>query len=284
VWLTWYTGKNWTKLNDRIPGNPGYWVSRVASSAVNPGAAYVSYTGYRNDDFRPFVYKTTNYGQTWTSIAGNLPQEPVNVIREDPRNPELLFVGTDFAVYVSIDGGRTWTKMKFNMPTQPVHDLQIHPRENDLIVATHGRGIFIMDIAPLRELTPQVMSKEAHLFGIESKVRWVNNRNFHSSSTNFNGQSEPNGIVVNYYLPDKNEPGIQKVVWDMTVRRKRTAEEKKAIEERRRRFAGSGFRGRENPDYEFTPAAWGEYRFVLEAGTKTIEGFASILRDYWYEK
>jgi photosystem II stability/assembly factor-like uncharacterized protein len=305
VWVTRDSGKNWTKLNDRISGNPGYWVSRVSSSAVNPGAAYVSYTGYRHDDFRPFVYKTTDYGQTWTSIAGNLPEEPVNVIREDPKNPDLLFVGTDLAVYVSIDGGRTWNKLKANMPTQPVHDLQIHPRENDLIVATHGRGIFIVDIAPLRELTTQVMAKDGHLFAIESKVRWVNNRSSHSSSTNFNGQSEPNGIVLYYFLKDKimgdvkvsiyngnklinelaarNEPGIQKVVWDMTVRRKRTEEEKKAIEERQRRFADSGFRGREDPDYEFTPAPWGEYRFVLQAGTQTFEGFASILRDDWYE-
>jgi hypothetical protein len=196
--------------------------------------------------------------------------------------------------------------MKSNMPTQPVHDLQIHPRENDLIVATHGRGIFIADISPLRELTPLVLAKDVHLFAIESKVRWVNNRNSHSSSTNFDGESEPNGIVINYYLKNKvkgevkvsiysgsklinelgarNEPGIQKVVWDMTVRRKRTEEEKKAIEERQRRFSGFGFRGRENPDYEFTPASWGEYRFVLQAGTQTLEGFASVLRDYWYEK
>jgi photosystem II stability/assembly factor-like uncharacterized protein len=306
VWVTRDSGKNWTKLNDRIPGNPGYWVSRVAASAVNPGAAYVSYSGYRHDDFRPFVYKTTDYGQTWASIGGNLPQEPVNVIREDPKNPDLLFAGTESAVYVSIDGGRTWTKMKSNMPTQPVHDLKIHPRENDLIVATHGRSIFITDIAPLRELTPQVMAKDVHLFAIESKVRWVNNRNSHSSSSNFNGQSEPNGIVVNYYLRDKvkgdvklsiyqgnklineivagNEPGLQKVVWDMTVRRKRTEEEKKAIEERQRRFAESGFRRRENPDYEFTPATWGEYRFVLQAGPQTLNGFASILKDDWYDK
>jgi photosystem II stability/assembly factor-like uncharacterized protein len=306
VWVTRDSGKNWAKLNERIPGNPGYWVSRVAASAVNPGAAYVSYTGYRNDDFRPFVYKTADYGQTWTSIAGNLPAEPVNVIREDSKNSNLLFAGTDFAVYVSLDGGVNWNRLKANMPTQPVHDLQIQPRENDLIVATHGRGIFIADISPLRELTPPVLAKDVHLFAIESKVRWVNNSNPHSSSTNFEGQSEPNGIVINYYLKTKtkgeiklsvysgaklinelvaaNEPGIQKVVWDMTVRRKRTEEEKKAVEERLRRFAEFGYRGRENPDYDFTPAPWGEYRFVLQAGTQTLEEFASILRDFWYEK
>jgi len=306
VWVTRDSGKNWTNLNERIPGNPGYWVSRVAASSVNPGAAYVSYTGFRNDDFRPFAYKTTDCGQTWMSIAGNLPAEPVNVIREDPKNSNLVFVGTDFAVYVSVDGGLTWNWMKSNMPTQPVHDLQIHPRENDLIVATHGRGIFIADISPLRELTLPVLAKDVHLFAIESKVRWVKNRDPHSSSANFNGPSEPNGIVVNYYLKGRvegeikvsvysgsklinelkavNEPGVQRVVWDMTVRRKRTEEEKKAVEERLRRFSSFGFRGRENPDYEFTPASSGDYRFVLQAGPQTLEGYASILRDFWYEK
>jgi hypothetical protein len=230
----------------------------------------------------------------------------VNVVREDPKNPNLLFGGTEFAVYVSIDGGLTWTKLKSNMPTQPVHDLQIHPRENDLIVATHGRGIFIADISPLRELTPQVLAKDVHLFAVESKVRWVKARSAHSSSANFDGPSEPNGIIVYYHLKNKveggvklsvysgsklineleagGEPGLQKVVWNMTVRRKRTEEEKKAVEERLRRFSGMGFRSREDPDYEFTPAPWGEYRFVLQADGQTLDASASILRDHWYEK
>ena len=166
-------GKTWTKVNDKIAGNPGYWVSRVAASNFDPGTAYVTYTGLRNDDFRPFIYKTTDYGQTWTSIAGNLPAEPINVVREDVKNPNLLFAGTDLAVYVSLDGGKAWTRMKANMPTQPVHDLKIHPRENDLIVATHGRGIFIADISALEEMTAEVLAKDAHLFAVEPKVRWA---------------------------------------------------------------------------------------------------------------
>ena len=113
-------GKTWTKLNDKITGNPGYWVSRVVASSHAPGTAYVTYTGLRNDDFRAFVYKTTDYGQTWTSIAGNLPAKSVNVIREDPYNPNLLFVGMDFGLFVTIDGGKTWQEMKNGLPTQPV--------------------------------------------------------------------------------------------------------------------------------------------------------------------
>lgn len=306
VWLTKDGGKNWSKLNEHIIGNPGYWVSRTVASKHDPGTAYVSYTGYRQDDFRPFLYKTADYGLTWTSIAGNLPNEPVNVIREDHKNPNLLFVGTEFAVYVSIDGGKSWTEMKTNMPTQPVHDLQIHPRENDLIVATHGRGIFITDIAPLQELLPQVLAKDVHLFTSESKVRWVNNKTNHSSSTNFAGESEPNGIAVNYYLKaevkgdikviiykgskiineisGKNEPGIQKVVWDMTERRKRTEEEKKAALERMRRFEGFEFGPQRDPNYEYTPVPPGEYRIVLQAEGLELSGLTSILEDQWYDK
>lgn len=306
AWLTRDSGKNWSKLNDRISGNPGYWVSRVIASKHDPGTAYLSYTGYRQDDFRPFLYKTTDFGETWTSIAGNLPNEPINVIREDHKNPNLLFVGTEFAVYFSIDSGKSWTKMKTNMPTQPVHDLQIHPRENDLIVATHGRGIFITDITPLQEVSSQVLAKDAHLFAIEPKVRWVNSKSNHSSSTNFAGESEPNGIVVNYYLKTKvkgdikiivykgtkviseisgkNEPGIQKIVWDMTSRRKRTEEEKKAAQERMRRFEEFGFGPQRDPNYEYTPAPSGEYRIVLQAGGLELSGLTSIFEDQWYDK
>ena len=299
-------GKNWTKLNERITGNPGYWVSRVFTSNHNAGTAYVSYTGYRRDDFRPFVYKTTDYGETWTSIAANLPDEPINVIKEDHKNPNLLFVGTEFAVYVSIDCGKSWTRMKTNMPTQPVHDLVIHSRENDLVVATHGRGIFITDISPLQELTPETLAEDVHLFNIESKVRWIQSKNMNSSSSNFDGESEPNGLVIYYYLINKvkdnvkvsvykgdmvineiegsKEAGINKVVWDMTKRRERTEEEKKRMREQRRRFAAFGYQGRFDINYEYIPAPLGEYKIVFSIGDQMFTKRASILKDHWYDK
>lgn len=299
-------GKNWTKLNERITGNPGYWVSRVVASHHDPGTAYVSYTGYRRDDFRPFVYKTTDYGETWTSIASNLSDEPINVIREDHRNPNLLFVGTEFAVHVSIDGGKNWTKMKTNMPTQPVHDLVIHPRDRDLVVATHGRGIFIADISPLQGLKAEVLAEDVHLFYIESKVKWINPRTMNSSSSNFSGESEPMALVVYYYLKNKvegdvkvsvyrgnmlineiegkNEPGINKVLWDMTKRRKRTEEEKKQMQTRMRRFRSMGFRRRMDPNFEYSPAPLGEYRIVLTVGGRQFAKHASILKDHWFDK
>ena len=105
----------------------------------------------------------------------------------------------DFGLYVSIDGGKTWQEMKNGLPTQPVHDLKIHPREHDLIVATHGRGIFITDISALEEISDKTLAQDFHLFDVESKVKWIVRRANVSATTNFNGESEPNGVMINYY-------------------------------------------------------------------------------------
>jgi photosystem II stability/assembly factor-like uncharacterized protein len=307
VWVTRDNGAGWTKLNDKITGNPGTWVSRVAASPLDPGTAYVTYTGLRNDDFRPFIYKTTDYGQSWTSVVGDLAEGPVNVVREDVKNPNLLFAGTDFGVYVSIDGGSHWETMKNNMPTQPVHDLKIQPRENDLIVATHGRGLFILDVSPLQDLSPELLASDAHLFPIKSKVRWEGFDTSNSSSSNFNGQSEPPGIVINYFLKAKpkgdvkvqvfhgnlmineingsSRPGLNTVIWPMTGRKERTPEEKKALQERLQRFREMGYTGRmggADINYATFPVGEGDYRFVLVVGGKSFTGYASILKDYWY--
>jgi photosystem II stability/assembly factor-like uncharacterized protein len=301
VWVTRDNGKAWMELNEKITGNPGYWVSRVAASNYDPGTAYVSYTGFRNDDFRPFIYRTTDYGQTWTSIAGDLAEGPVNVVREDVKNPSLLFAGTDLGVYVTIDGGMHWTKMKNNMPTQPVHDLKIQPRENDLIVATHGRGMFIADISPIQELSGEVLAKDIHLFAIKPKVRWTGFDRSNSSSSNFAGQSEPSGIVINYYLKSKpkgevniqifkgrmllNEvkgpadPGLNSAFWNMTGRRERTADEKKAMQEQLRRRQERGSGGGMDINYANFPVPEGEYSVVLTVDGKSLSGTASILRD-----
>lgn len=305
VWVTRDNGKAWTNLNDRIAGSPGYWVSRVTASNFDPGTAYVTYTGYRNDDFRPFVYKTTDYGQTWTSLAGGLAEGPVNVIREGVRNPELLFVGTEFGVHVSIDGGKGWFKMKSNMPTQPVHDLKVHPRENDIIVATHGRGAFIADISPLQELTAAVLAKDAHFFNIEPKVRWIGSDRRNSGSSNFAGQSEPVGLVVNYYLKAKpkgdvkiqvfrgslllnelrgtTEPGLNTAVWNMTGRRERTEDEKKAAQEQARRRREMGYGGAAgDTTWASFPVPEGEYRFVLLVDGKSLTAHGTVLQDPRY--
>lgn len=291
-------GRTWTAVHDNIPGHPGYWVSRVEASSHYLGTAYVSVTGYRHDDFRPFLYKTTDFGATFTSIAANLPNEPINVIREHPANPNLLFVGTEFAVYVSVDGGRSWTRMKNNMPTQPVHDLKIHPRENDIIVATHGRGIYIADISALVEVTPEVMARDAYFFQPESKVRWVAADLRHSPSKNYAGESEPQAIVFYYQLKSTApspvtftvyqgqtpiatvqgpaEAGIHKVQWAMDRR----------LEGAQVPAGGppaGGQAGRGPGQVRGQPAPPGEYRVVMTVGNRVVqERRVSILKDEWW--
>jgi len=295
VWVTRDNGKAWTKLNDKIAGNPGYWVSRVAASPSDPAVAYVAYTGFRNDDFRPYLYKTTDYGATWTSLAAGLAEGPVNVVREDPKNPSLLFAGTDFGVYVSLDGGKAWLKLKGDMPTQPVHDLKIQPRDSDLILATHGRGAYVVDVKPLEELTPGILAEDFHLFGVEPKARWVGQNMRESGSSNFSGESEPPGLAICYLLRAKPKEGakiqvfagslllqeitatanvgLNSVQWDMTGRRPRSPEEANAAQEAPRR----AIRGQGNSaTFAVQP---GDYRIVLTVDGKSQTVMGTVLKD-----
>ncbi|MFC1791661.1 WD40/YVTN/BNR-like repeat-containing protein [Gemmatimonadota bacterium] len=286
-------GANWTLVNDNVPNNPEYWVSRVEASHHDLGTAYISYTGMRRDDFGAYVYKTTDFGESWTDISNNLPEEPVNVIREHHQNPNLLFLGTDFAVYVSVDGGGSWTRMKNNMPTNPVYDLKIHPRENDLIVATHGRGIYIADISALAEVTLETLGQDAFFFQPESKVRWERTETGTFASTNFAGESEPAAIPFYYYLQrgvngpvtftvyqgnvviatveGSGDAGIQEVSWGMNKVPEATPAQ---AQQRAGQFGGGRARGQ--------PAPIGEYTVVMSVNGQEMSRTVSILKDDWW--
>ena len=317
VWITLNNGESWTKLNDRIPEFPEYWVSRITASNHYAGTAYISLRGRDKDDYRPFVYKTTDFGETWVSIAGNLPNESVNVIKEDHNNPNLIFVGNDKAVYVSIDGGMNWTILQNNMPTQPVHDLVIHPRENDLVVGTYGRGFFITDISPLQELTQEVLENEAHFFEIEPKVQWIIPRETVVSSQNFWGENQPYGVMVNYYLKENIDnpvsikvykgqhlvremigttaAGLNSVEWRMDTRRDRTEEEKESWKNGYEwnmiqpftKYQQIFYHGTEfdlnSPDHISTQVLPGEFTVMLSVNGHEFEQKAVILKDHWYE-
>ncbi len=140
-------GATWKNIRRGLPDK---WVSRIEVSRHHDGIVYVTLSGYREDDFSAYVYRSADYGETWTSIAGNLPAESVNVIREDPWHPNILYLGTDLGVYVSIDTGTTWHSLCNHLPTTPAHDLFVHPRENDLILGTHGRSVFVLDTEPIQ--------------------------------------------------------------------------------------------------------------------------------------
>ena len=147
VQVTHNDGKNWTLIKSGLPAK---WVSRVIASLHEEGTVYVSFTGYREDDFEVYLYMSSDFGKTWTSIAGNLPAESINVIREDPHDKNILYVGTELSVYVSLDRGQRWFSLSNHLPTTPVHDLVIHPRENEMVIGTHGRSCFVLDVKPIQ--------------------------------------------------------------------------------------------------------------------------------------
>ncbi len=143
LWVTKDAGKAWQEITAGLA--PGKWMSRVVASAYTLGTVYLTQNGKRDDDFTPYVWKSTDFGKTWTSLAKGVPVGPVNVIREDPINENILYVGTDMGAYVTTDGGKAWMVLGGNLPTAYVHDLIIHPRDNVIVIAAHGRGMWALD-------------------------------------------------------------------------------------------------------------------------------------------
>jgi hypothetical protein len=159
-------GYNWTRISDKLPQD--LWVSQVYPSAFEEGTVYASLNGYRNDDFSAYVYRSTDYGQTWTRIGKNLPLEPVNVIKEDPKNKGLIYIGTDHGLYASLDRGESFMRLGSNLPAVAVHDLVVQTREQELVVATHGRSLYIASVKELQQLNAEMLEKSSHLFELPS--------------------------------------------------------------------------------------------------------------------
>lgn len=169
-------GLNWVRISDGLPETLKYhWVSRVQASQHAVERVYLALNGYRFDDFGAYLFVSEDYGATWTAIGKDLPAEPINVVREDPENPNLLYVGTDHGLYVSLDRGATFMAMNNGLPAVAVHDLVIHPRDKDLVVGTHGRSIYIADVSHLQALTKEVMAQPLHAFEVREvrhSERW----------------------------------------------------------------------------------------------------------------
>jgi len=200
-------GKTWKNAIDKLRGVPEYtYVSRVVASHFAEGTAFATLDGHRNNDFKPYVFLSTDYGESWKNISSNIPVgSTVNVIREHHGNPDLLFVGTERGAYFSLDRGNIWTQIKGNFPRVPVDDIAIHPRENDLILGTHGRSIWILDdITMLEQLTPNVQDSAMHLFEIKeaTQLRLF----YHKGNTGhkiFIAPNPPYGAIFSYYLKQK---------------------------------------------------------------------------------
>jgi photosystem II stability/assembly factor-like uncharacterized protein len=170
--LTTNQGMTWTNLTKNIIGLPsGNWCSHIEPGHTDKNVAYVSFDNHRNGDMKPYIFKTTDLGKTWTSITTQEIEGHVFVIREDLKNPDLLFAGTEAGLYITLDGGKKWTRFENNLPKAAVYDLAIHPRDNSLVIATHGRSLFIIDdISALRQLTADVLSKPIHFFDVNPTV------------------------------------------------------------------------------------------------------------------
>ena len=168
VQITRDSGKSWQNVVKNIPGlPPNTWCSCIEASHFERGKAYAAFDGHRTDDYRPYLFKTTDYGKTWTAIGSNLPFGWIHVVCQDLKNRILLFAGTEFGIFASLDDGQSWFSLQNNLPTVAVQDIAIHPRENDLIIGTHGRGIWIMDdISLLQEMSEDVLASDTHFFNI----------------------------------------------------------------------------------------------------------------------
>ncbi len=150
VWITKNSGEKWTEINAGLPY--GKWVTQMEASRYDQALVYMTQNGKRDDDFAAYIWKSQDYGETWIDISSNIPCGPINIIREDPQNKNILYVGTDYGVYVSTNAGETWESLPGNLPTTYVHDLVIHPRDDIAVIGTHGRGVWAMDIRLIRDV------------------------------------------------------------------------------------------------------------------------------------
>jgi photosystem II stability/assembly factor-like uncharacterized protein len=241
-------GKSWTNVVANVPGIPkNAWVSYVDTGHYDEGTAYVTFDAHTFGDMRPYVYRTTDYGKTWTSVvaADSAMKGYAHVVREDLVNRDLLYVGTELGLWISLDGGKQWAQYKgTDFPNVAVRDLAIHPRDNDLVIATHGRGIWIIDdITPLRALTSDMLQQKAGFVKSNDVVQritafggWVN------GDAEFVGANPPDDALITYYqrkrhifgdltievfdssgkkidtIPSSKRRGLSRVSWSMRLK------------------------------------------------------------------
>jgi photosystem II stability/assembly factor-like uncharacterized protein len=198
-------GETWTELSGNIPSMPRFGsVGSIAPSPHAEGTAYITVDAHQLADFDPYIYRTRDYGATWTRIDRGIERSPhsfAHIIVEDPARPGLLYAGTDNAVWASLDDGANWIKLRTNMPPAPVYWLTVQERFGDLVVATYGRGFYILDdLGPLRGLTQDVTREAVHLFPPRDTYRWVEQMAIHTESSFVNGQDPEQGANIDYWL------------------------------------------------------------------------------------
>lgn len=211
VQITKNGGKSWVNTSENILGLPkNTWVYHIEASAHDKATAYAVFEGHTSGDMKPYTYKTTDFGKTWKSIITDEVTGFVRNIQEDYVNPNLLFLGTEFGLYITLDGGNSWTKFMNNMPSAAVHFIDLQKQTNDLVMGTHGRGVIIIDdISPLREITPAIMKEKVHFF--KSKPTVMRDQSGFASGfgveTQFVGQNPTTSAQIKYFLPKRHTFG-----------------------------------------------------------------------------
>jgi len=266
IWRTDNSGEDWKEIKRGVPVK---WVAELVASKYDPATVFMAQNGKRDDDFTPYLWKSTDYGEHWRSIVNNLPAGPVNVIKEDPKNPDVLYVGTDLGMYVSLDGGGEWHSLPGGgLPSSFFHDLIVHPEKDILVAATHGRGLWALDVRPIQALTPEVRTKPLHVFemeaarapqgfrapGVTANIQyWVGGDPGRATVTIRNGAGE-----VVKEISGTGDRGLNAVIWDLSLGDADPSQQ--------------GFRGRMNR------AAPGEYKVVVQVGIVTAEGTLTVGR------
>ena len=244
-------GRSWTDVADKIPGLPkGIWVSEVVPSRFDEATAYATFDGHRQNDFETYIYVTHDFGQTWQSASGNLKGEVVKTLTEDLKNPDVLYVGAETGLFVSIDRAKSWTRVKANLPTVRIDEITLHPRDNAMILATHGRAIWILDhLEPIQEYAAaQAAATDAKLFTPPPYAmfrRPARDRNYEFwGDQTFFGENPPGAAIISWLnkkpvgdvklkitdaagrevreisgtpLANSNKAGIQSACWDLRV-------------------------------------------------------------------
>ncbi len=249
AWVSKDAGYTWTKISDALPQN--LWVSRVAASAHDESTVYISLNGYRDDNFLPYLFASTDYGQTWKAIGTDLPAEPINVVKEDPVNANILYVGTDHGVYVSMDKGTSFMRMSGGLPAVAVHDLLVHPRDKELVAGTHGRSIYVADVSLLQQLDDTLRQKELYTFSLNPVTyseRWGRVRKYEEPEelkfeipyyTRTAGKSTidiqtEKGLTL-ATLTDNSESGLNYVNWNYAIDESTKAEYEKYLNENKKK-------------------------------------------------
>jgi photosystem II stability/assembly factor-like uncharacterized protein len=274
LWVTRDGGTKWVNVADNVKLPGRRWVATIEPSRFFDGRAYVAFDAHRSNDDNPYIYVTEDFGQSWKSLRGNLPMGSTRVLREDLENPEVLYLGTEFAVWASVNRGQGWTKINNNLPTVAVHELAQHPTTGDMVAATHGRSLWVVDVTPLRQMRRNTLHNAVTLFQPTPAVRWrsepLRGTIYGSGSRGYAGENPPQGAQIYYALTHKPKkmkltvqnfngkpvatlaapatPGLHRITWSL------------GGNDPDARRGGRRFDGRLGP---------GQYRVVLEVDGKT---------------